>query len=165
MFIQSTFTNQPTMETEARRASLARARKRMDDPGLAVRMTRSLRSVPFECRALYDVRRGRRSLMGMFPTVAITLAQHGAKPADVLYPVEAIEREVMREYGTTVNASLADLQRDETEATHRLDQAQLKLAAHPHDKAVITETLDATYDQKIATELLSAKLTEMEAAL
>lgn len=142
-----------------------KARKQTDESYLATRMTRSLSGVPFECRSLYEVRMGRKRLMGTFPELAIQLAQHGAPPADVLYPVQAVEREVMKEYGKAVNASFADVQREETVATHRLDIAQLDVAAEPNNKSLIEKALDAAHGQRIATEMEIAKLTEMEAAL
>ena len=128
-------------------------------------MTRSLSGVPFEYRSLYEVRGERKRLMGTFPEIAIGLALHGAPPADVLFPVQAVEREVMKAYGKTINASFADVQREETAATHRLDLAQLDVAAEPTNKSLIERALEAAHGQRIATEMEIAKLTEMEASL
>lgn len=116
-----------------------------------------------ECRALYDVRRGRRALLGMFPTVALQLVRHGAPLGDVLAPLAALESAVIQERGRHFHASLADLQREETEANRVLDQAQLELAEHPNDRGIRERALEAAFGQRFATDVLIAKLTEREA--
>lgn len=152
------------MTTQTRPRSSAKSGKQTEASG-AVRMTRSLSGVPFDCRSLYEVRRGKRRLMGDFPAIAVRLAAHGAPPADVLYPLQSVEREVLKQYARTINATLSTLQRDETDAQNRLDQAQLAVAAMPNDKSAIEAALEAAQTQVIATELLSAKLAEMESSL
>lgn len=128
-------------------------------------MTRSLSGVPFDCRSIYTVRQAKGRLMGRYPDLAVKLAHHGAPPADVLFPLHNVEREVMSIYGQTVNAQLSDLQRDETDAQNRLDQAQLEVAAHPNDKSVRANAIEAADEQIIATQLLIAKLAEGEGSL
>lgn len=153
-------TNQPTMKTEAYRASSTTARKHPNERYLATRMTRSLSGVPFDCRSLYEVRRGRKNLMGDFPEIAVKLARYGAKPSDVLHPVYSVEREVLREHRLHCAASLDDVQREGIDAGMRLYRARLSLAANPGDKALREEAIEAAYEQRIATELEIAKLEE-----
>ena len=128
-------------------------------------MTNSLHGVPFNARELYDVRRGRRPLFGMYPTVAFKLAGHGAKLSDILAPLHATEREIMRSYSMTINMSLSDLNVQETEANCRFDKAQLALAENPKSVAAFDEAIDACTDQRIASDLYIAKLEQIREGL
>ena len=162
MYEQST--TQPTMTTQVRPRNAAGGRKHIDDAALACAMTRNA-SVPLDCRALYDVRRGRRKLTGMYPEMAINLARHGHKPADILSPLHAIEQRVLSESSKRLSISLADAMREEAEAEGLLNIAELEACQHPNDKTFLETLEERAYGQEIATQILILKVHQMREGL